>query len=346
MSADSPPRRIITTLPFDLIPDQVADELVRNKNKRLHSSRARNIPFQYRSKDPQFDVLVHSFTGESSLTSFSDICIAGSHKHVAFFTVLQELDIHLNMQDLNQLIRELKQPNVSTLQARRIGIKLTPEIINQLPDAFKAFVMPVQFTSLIIMDTRLIRRPCYHVRSNTIRWNIRYSVGNTPRLRLTHFDHPAYAMNYERKDKMQVDWPVKLKLPVDFNKDLKQLLNERLNVFGAVAIPLSDDHIQPYIENISMYLQTLMNIPTSFKLNSLEFLPEMLKPENKHWRFRNNSVTMSKHIHEYTGETNYGSCSPHVKNLFHQIEMIVSHLPIENHNNNIFVHSPNIIVKF
>lgn len=304
---DLPPQakrcRVIQTTEFEFLLDAVADRMIRHGRMavRHRSSVGRNVTFHRQSGRYRYQVMVHDFVGVINGSSYTDMYIAGSHKHPEFF---REVCRHctglpvsatvaasdrfpgLTMDWLNSAVQFIKHAviaNKSALDAESIRERLTPEQIAALPERFDAFLLPVHKTCLVISDTALLRRPCYTTTSNTVRWKYVFNCMEFPTAQETpepsdsladNYLAPQHARRHEMLTmglvpsfegaRMLVEEPWPYRLPphsTGWDASLHALIREGLDRNGVVCIPLANDHIARHTAQVAEYLGRLMHIP-------------------------------------------------------------------------------------
>ena len=335
-----------------MLPDQVADRMCRatgDQSSSSSSARSRRAYHNLYREDRgrQMDVIIHSFVGDTSSTSFSDLYVAGSHRHIEFFLALNHFHLtsipfgrnqkgnlirgrcnfaRLTMTGLNELVAQVKSPpsTADTKAVVRIRSALTPEQIAALPNRFDAFVLPLDQTCLIITDSRVLRRQCTNAVSDTVRWKFLYTCEEGEHLRKDTPERSyVCARNYERVmfPGRALLWPYRLTVPLQFDDNLEAMIRGQLDKFGVVCIPLSRDHIMGYTSQAATHLQTLLKVPVDQTLLSVDFFRNM----DKAFMYRNPGLTMSRHFHELTGRSYYGGNCEALKRVFTEVEFIVQH---------------------
>lgn len=376
-SSPPPPTRVIRTVDFELLPDHVADRMIQHGRwmSKHRSSLGRNIPFHRpaeavvvlgtaSSGRHPFQVIVHDFVGETHKSSNTDLFISGSHRHPAFFRELQRV-LHgvpvdpsglepftgLTMEWLNAVVAFLKHSVVqhnAALKATVLRDRLTAAEIAALPERFSAFTVPMDQSFVLVVDAGVLRRPCYHMQSRTVRWKsvyhcVRYDdvqekpslsdawpVG-VPQSARHHEATVATTVSAETKNMvppLPQLWPHQLSAESRVPSGLADLLRDSLAQHGVVCVPLARAPLQPVTQATAQYLGRLMRLPTTSptSLMDVSFVKDTLTQENETtlpWLYRHPKQFGSRHVNVLTGRTLYGHYCPALKRLLLDLEFLV-----------------------
>lgn len=362
--------RVIRTLDFELLPDTVADHMIQHGRMLAQhkSSQGRNMPF-HRPVMPvkegvrqRYQITVHDFVGDTHNSSFTDMYIAGSHRHPEFFRELQrvlkgtptetgtEQYMGLTLSLLNTMVTYLKYgvvKHTAALKADVLRSSLTPEQIQALPERFSAFTLPMASSFVLVVDTNVLRRPCYSHTSATVRWKYVYNCvefegayeqPDQTEAWGSNVSLPQFARRYEMsvasemvgtkcKVLLEDPWPYHVVSPgTAVPEGLPALVKESLAKYGVACLPLSHEHLAPYTLQVSQYLSRLMRLPDPLSLADVAFVKEQLAQENDTtaaWLYRNKKQFFSRHVHALTGRTSYGHYCQALKQLFQELEFLV-----------------------
>lgn len=360
--------RVIQTVAFDLLPDQVADRMIQYGRMLMkhRSSMGRNMPF-HRPVMPdsafvsqRYQIVVHDFLGAAHKASFTDLFIAGSHRHPEFFRELQrvlkgtpvesgnEQYVGLTLDWLNAVVGYLKHgviSNKSALKADVLKQRLTAAQIDALPERFSAFTVPMDQTFVMVVDTRVLRRPCYSMQSRTVRWKYVFNCvalerpGDRPEQTEawpTNASVPQFARRHEVEIAARVTgtdckvlledpWPYHVSTDTAVPEGLPALLRDSLEQYGVACVPLSHDHVAQYTTAVATYLGRLMRLPDPAALLDVAFVKDQLTSESETtlpWLYRTKNQC-SRHVHVLTGRTLYGHYCLTLKKLFQDLECLV-----------------------
>lgn len=327
MSTAAGSSRVIRTLPLELLPDRVADHMIQH-GRALHkhkSSLGRNVPFHrpvaqtpLTTARQRYSVTVHDFLGEAHPSCFTEMFIAGSHRHPEFFRVVQqhlakglpheggqEPFPGLTLTWLNAVVTYLKTgvvEHVAALKAESWRQQLTPAQIAALPPRFAAFTLPMDQSFVLVADAQVLRRPCYGPSgAGTVRWKYVYHCVALE----TATDRPAanepwisgatsasgtgalrqLARRYEAdvagaSVPLVEPWPCRVTAPTPPPvAGLSALLGDALARYGVVCLPLAQDHIRQYTAEVAQYLGQLLRLPPSVSLADVNFVKTRLTHE-------------------------------------------------------------------
>lgn len=335
MTTPTPKRaRVIDTVKFESLPDIVADGIV-NQTKilfRHKSSVTRTLPLY--TSNSRYEIMIHTFVGQKNASFATEMIIAQSYRHPAFFNTLLRLIPNFDMATLNSIVCHLKTGKNVCLKSTRLRETL-PEIrktltaadIQSLPDRFDAILLPVDTAFLVMFHGGTVRRICSNKDSDTVRYKYVY-----------HCDGPTGAHEaaaiYENKmmdgkvgNIRKPLWPHRVTGTPDSNETAIKI-QTCLQTFGVVCIPLANEYLVQQTHGVAAHLATLMGVPDEKLLLSTSFFKHDLV-KHPEWEFRVHNQKQSYHIHSATGYTGYGHTCETLKNMWKNIEFLVASAGIQ-----------------
>jgi hypothetical protein len=231
---------------------------------------------------------------------------------------------------LNSVVTYIKHDKIvnATVIKASSSIKqhLTKEQILALPERFEAFTLPVATAFIAIVDSRTLRRPCFHNRSQTVRWKHMFRcVESVEKPTCPDDDDKNRYVVAARKHETTINadigttfWPYQIPAPkpelLPVISTLSEPIMSSLNKYGVACIPISQTRIQTFTAQIETYLKRMMRIPENMSI---------LQTANPEFLLRNSKHAYSRHIRPLSGHTYYGYHSEALHNLFKEIEFIV-----------------------
>lgn len=343
-------RRLITASRLELLEACTADHMSRYRGKHCT-----HLFHTYEAGKKKLEITVHGFVGEASGSAFSELLVAGSHRHAEFFEALSKHQEQwrsqpcaspmtwypkLKLRQLNEHVQDVKKTQPETKLGRKIRKALTEKQLEALPDQFYSVCLPLQHSCLIVVNPRVLRCLTSAENCSTVRWKIEFKcLGRdaqdttfllTSSDSLSVYPRPIYARNYECKHakgiQTQSPWPTQLKMPEHWDDNLLAIFQKRLHDYGFAVLPLSSVYVQQQVEKVSHYLKQLMAWPAHLSPLSVEVLKKPLDHclEKKHL-YRNVKQRQSKHIPDRHGRTRYGHYCTSLKTLATDLSLLISH---------------------
>lgn len=338
-----PPKRVMKLIRGNIIADGVAT--------RIQKATYENPYFYtYERGKHKVSVSVCGYVGPPSSTSYSEILILGSHLYPYFFnnilefvnptiiptaarpnTVISEFP-GVTIRDFNEILKDLKNPFPRRCVSKYLLTKLTRTQLDNLPPRFNAMCVKLTQPCLHIVDSRVVRCHTGNTSTDLARWKAVFKCIAKEDGILTKVDHytcHSHAATARKFEEVMLrtetsNWPRKIN--TTSHSRLKPFLKEVLTQEGHVTIPLSGNHVKPYMNHMATYLHHLMNWPDHIQPLNAQALHSILHSKllPDVYMFRNVRHLQSKHIPIHNGRTRYGHyCTP-LATLFKDVQPIVS----------------------
>ncbi len=209
------------------------------------------------------EAVCHGFEGILHETSFGFIYIDRSAEFPMFFEAYRRIycssDIvplsksqpvtwfpRFNLNEVNLLVTALKNNVFFSPKQQKVAALLTADDIAALPTRFDLFCVKMSTPWIAVVDSKLIRA-AYNKQSQTIRWNVYFSIQINPIIQSSMIKEKAQQFERERMNATHEIWP--LPLP-----DAQGASEPRFIPSGIVVIPLDAHVMEPFIASIDKYL--------------------------------------------------------------------------------------------